>query len=89
MTTVHQVNIPLDDPSDAPWREKPYVAFCKGAVDEMLSITSHVWAGDQAVPLDDDLRDRILAANNELAQGGQRVLGVAFRPLDAAAGRGR
>jgi len=83
MTTVHQVNISLDDPSEVPWRAKPYVAFCKGAVDEMLSITSHVWAGDQAVPLDDDLRDRILTANNNLAQGGQRVLGVAFRPLGA------
>jgi Ca2+-transporting ATPase len=82
MTTVHQVNIPIDDPSVAPWRDSPFVAFCKGAVDEMLTITSHVWAGDQAVPLDDELQKRILSANNELAQGGQRVLGVAFRPLD-------
>jgi P-type Ca2+ transporter type 2C len=82
MTTVHQVNIPVDDPSDAPWRDAPYVAFCKGAVDEMLSITSHVWAGDQAVPLDDNLRGRILNSNNEMAENGQRVLGVAFRPLD-------
>jgi Ca2+-transporting ATPase len=83
MTTVHKVNIPVDDPSESPWRDKPYVAFCKGAVDEMLSITSHVWAGDQAVPLDNNLRDRILESNNTLAQGGQRVLGVAFRPLEA------
>ncbi len=82
MTTVHKVNISLDDPSDVPWRDKPYVAFCKGAVDEMLSITSHVWAGDQAVDLDNELRSRILAANNSLAQGGQRVLGMAFRPLE-------
>jgi P-type Ca2+ transporter type 2C len=82
MTTVHGVNIPVDDPSDAPWRDSPYVAFCKGAVDEMLTITSHVWSGDDAVPMDDDLHGRIVAANNELAQSGQRVLGVAFRPLD-------
>jgi len=81
MTTVHHMNIPRDDPSDAPWREKDYVAFCKGAVDEMLSITSQVWAGDHAVPLDDELRQRIVAANDQLAKGGQRVLGVAFRPL--------
>ena len=82
MTTVHKVNIPVDDPSDVPWRNNHYVAFCKGAVDEMLAITSQVWAGDQAVPLNDELRERILAANNGLAQDGQRVLGVAFRPLD-------
>ncbi len=88
MTTVHQVNIPLDDPSTAPWRDSAYVAFCKGAVDEMLTITSHVWAGDQAVSLDDDLRERILAANNDLAENGQRVLGVAFRPLTEVPAQG-
>ena len=82
MTTVHKVNVPVDDPSDAPWRDRSYVAFCKGAVDEMLSITAHVWSGDEAVPLNDELRKRILAANNQLAEDGQRVLGVAFRPLD-------
>ncbi len=82
MTTVHQVNIPIDAPSDAPWRDAPYVAFCKGAVDEMLSITAQVWAGDQAVPLGDELRERILSSNNEMAEDGQRVLGVAFRPLN-------
>jgi len=81
MTTLHVVNISVDDPSDVPWRHVPYVAFCKGAVDEMLSITESVWAGDEAVPLTDELCMRILAANNELAQNGQRVLGVAFRPI--------
>ena len=82
MTTVHEVNIPLDDPSDAPWCDSCYVAFCKGAVDELLAITSYVWAGDKAVPLDDDLRNRIVTANDDLAKGGQRVLGVAFRALE-------
>ncbi len=81
MTTVHQVNIPADDPTEAPWRESPYVAFCKGGVDEMLAITTQVWSGDQAVPLDEDLQNRIIAANNQLAEDGQRVLGVAFRPM--------
>ena len=82
MTTVHEINIPIDDPTEAPWRDNSFVAFCKGAVDEMLLITSHVWAGNAAVPLDDDLRNRIINANNQLAEDGQRVLGVAFRPLD-------
>ena len=82
MSTVHNVNIPQDDPSDAPWRDDSFVAFCKGAVDELLAITSNVWAGDKAIPLDDDLRNRIVSANNDLAKGGQRVLGVAFRTLE-------
>jgi Ca2+-transporting ATPase len=82
MTTVHEVNIPIDDPTEAPWRNSSYVAFCKGAVDEMLTITSHVWAGNEAVPMNRELRNRIVNANNQLAEDGQRVLGVAFRPLD-------
>ncbi len=82
MTTAHRMNIPRDQ-TDVPWEETPYVAFCKGAVDGLLEITSRVWAGDRAVPLSDDLRQRILDANAQLAQDGQRVLGVAFRPLPA------
>jgi Ca2+-transporting ATPase len=80
MTTVHRANVSPDQ-TDAPWRDAPYVAFCKGAVDGLLEITALVWAGDQVEPLVDDLRRRILAANDRLAQDGQRVLGVAFRPL--------
>jgi Ca2+-transporting ATPase len=80
MTTVHQTNVSPDE-TDAPWRDAPFVAFCKGAVDGLVEVSSHVWAGDRVVPLTDDLRERIMAANDRLAQGGQRVLGVAFRPL--------
>lgn len=81
MSTVHRVAITVDQ-TDAPWRDTPYVIFCKGAVDVMLDITAQVWSGDQAIPLDDNLRQRILNANQSLAGDGQRVLGVAFRPLE-------
>ncbi len=82
MTTIHRVNIPVDDPTDAPWRDSPYVAFCKGSVDGLLEISDRVWSGDEAVKLEADLCKRIQNANDELALDGQRVLGVAFRPLD-------
>ncbi len=82
MTTIHRVNIPVDDPTDAPWRDSPYVAFCKGSVDGLLEISERVWSGDEAVKLEADLCKRIQNANDELALDGQRVLGVAFRPLD-------
>ena len=80
MTTIHRVGVSPDQ-TDAPWRDAPFVAFCKGAVDGLLEITDQVWAGDRAMPLTDELRQRILAANDGLAQEGQRVLGVTFRPL--------
>jgi len=82
MTTVHQVNVPPEE-TDIPCQDTSFVAFTKGAVDGLLDMTSHVWTGDEAVPVTDDLRQRIEAANEGLANSGQRVLAVAFRRLSA------
>ena len=71
------------DLTDAPWRDAPYVAFSKGAVDGLLEITKEVWDWRQdCCPLMPELHERILAANDQLAANGQRILGVAFRPLE-------
>ena len=83
MTTVHQVSPEVDD-SAAPWHGSPFVAFSKGAVDSLLEVTESVWTGGELVPLDEKMKERILAANGRLAQQGQRVLGVAYRPLETA-----
>ncbi len=80
MTTIHRVDV-LPNQTDAPWWDAPYVAFGKGSVDGLLEIATQVWAGDMPVPLTDELRHRILAANDTLAEDGRRVLGVVFRPL--------
>lgn len=81
MTTIHKTS-PSSSHSVSPWGNAPYVAFCKGAVDSLLEISTHVWTGDQAVPVDSDgMRERINRANVEKAQNGQRVLGVAYRPV--------
>ncbi len=86
MTTVHRLPARPEQlpPSLQLLRALPssHVAFTKGAVDGLLSVTSHVWDGDEAVPLDDGWRRRIQAANDQLAENGMRVLGVALRPLD-------
>lgn len=81
MTTIHRVHSRVD-PADAPWGNSPFAAFTKGAVDGLLEISSHVWEGDKAVPLDAAMRERINQGNEQMAQRGERVLGVAFRPLD-------
>jgi P-type Ca2+ transporter type 2C len=82
MTTVHETAVTEED-STAPWVAANYVAFTKGAVDQLLDISNSVWLGDRSVPLDDDMRQRIETANREMAENGQRVLGVAFRPVEA------
>lgn len=81
MTTVHRMAVEPGE-TDVPWRDAPYVAFCKGAVDVLLDLSSRVWSGNEAIAMTDEHRRRIIASNNRLAQEGQRVLGVSFRPLD-------
>jgi P-type Ca2+ transporter type 2C len=87
MTTVHKLpadhaqlpaSLRLLQPLPA-----THIAFTKGAVDGLLAITNQVWDGEHAVPLDESWRQRIQAANDQLAQKGMRVLGVAMRPLDS------
>jgi Ca2+-transporting ATPase len=82
MTTIHRVKR-LEDSEVNPPSE--YIAFVKGAVDSLLDIADSLWAGetDTVIPLDDTVRERILAANSKYARQGQRVLGVAFKPLNS------
>ena len=81
MTTIHKVNVSSEE-SNVPWRDAPYVAFAKGAVDSLLQVCESVWTGGAFVPLDEPMHKRIIAANARLAEQGQRVLGMAFRPLE-------
>ncbi len=60
----------------------PYVAFTKGAVDSLLTVASYVWLSGQVTPLTPELRERIGDTNNQLAQDGLRVLGLAYRHLE-------
>ncbi|MEW5985451.1 MAG: cation-translocating P-type ATPase [Chloroflexota bacterium] len=80
MTTVHLVDEQFTEPY-TPWGDAPYVAFCKGAIDGLLELSPHIWLGHHAVPLDASLRERVSQANETMAKRGERVLGVAFRPL--------
>ncbi|MCU0723431.1 MAG: HAD-IC family P-type ATPase, partial [Planctomycetes bacterium] len=85
MSTLHRV----DDPG--PWAPdgaglKPgrTLVFAKGAVDSLIGACSEVWVAGARKPLDAGFRERVERANVGLAEEGMRVLGVAFRSLEAA-----
>jgi Ca2+-transporting ATPase len=61
--------------------EAPYLAITKGAVDGLIEISTLVWFDDHAEPLTEELRQRIVSANENMAYNGMRVLGVAFKPM--------
>jgi Ca2+-transporting ATPase len=98
MTTIHQVprqkitadtNLPnystkyLDHLKNGILDDFPYVAFVKGAIDSLINISSAIWVDEKAEPLNDSWRTKIVRLNEELAQEGMRVLGIAFRPLES------
>lgn len=74
MSTVHQIPNPQ---SQTPNR----VVYVKGAPKEVLSLCTHIWLDSQERPLDDGLRAQIIAANDDYAHSGLRVLAIAMRYL--------
>ena len=74
MTTIHQLEHPI--------MGAHRIAFVKGAPNEVLRLSDTVRLGGKTVPLTDELRQQITAANDAYAADGLRVLAVAVRPLD-------
>jgi Ca2+-transporting ATPase len=65
-----------------PTADTPYHALTKGAVDGLLEVCHQIWVEETIEPLEPFWRTRIEIANNEMAQKGMRVLGVAWRAWD-------
>ena len=90
MTTVHRPNPELVPDLLNPYQDsRPdffepghFLVITKGAVDSLLEVSDRAWTGGQTEPLSRSWRERILKANNELAQKGMRVLGLAFSQSD-------
>lgn len=70
MTTVHRT-------------EYGVVQYTKGAPDELLKKCVNYWKNGKALPLTDDVRAEILAANKAMADKALRVLCAAKRSHDA------
>ncbi|MDI6715682.1 MAG: cation-transporting P-type ATPase [Actinomycetota bacterium] len=56
-------------------------ACVKGAPKETLSLCSKIRLNEELAPLTDDLRDKIMKANDDFARRGLRVLAIAYRQL--------
>jgi Mg2+-importing ATPase len=61
--------------------DESHLLICKGAVDEMLSVCSHVRHGEQVEELRDELLKRIRQVTSDLNEEGLRVVAVAVREL--------
>jgi Ca2+-transporting ATPase len=77
MTTVHRAK------GSFRFECPPTVAFVKGAPDVILDLCTGVLENGRPVPLTPEKKGEILAANQDMARQALRVLGVAYRGLDA------
>jgi P-type Ca2+ transporter type 2C len=66
----------------------PLHVFVKGAPKEVLALCTRVQLNDVPRPLEEDLRQQIMAANDDYARGGLRVLAIAKREMIPDAGDG-
>jgi len=73
MSTIHHINNPASN--------EVQIAFVKGAPKEVLSFCTPVLRGGQEQLLNENLCRQIMAANDEYAGRGLRVLAVARRWL--------
>ncbi len=64
------------------------IAFVKGAPREVLHLCTQIRINGETLPLDQEIRTRILAANDGYARNALRVLALAYRILPTRTGAG-
>ncbi len=62
-------------------KSESYLMFTKGSPELTLARCTHIYISSHAVPLSDLQRRKIIAANEQMASQGLRVLGFAYKPL--------
>jgi Ca2+-transporting ATPase len=84
MTTLHGLTQPSSLAGLAPFlaltvEPTSFIAFSKGALGSILTVSNQIWVGERLEPLLPQWREEIIAAHNQWADSGLRVLGVACR----------
>jgi len=59
------------------------VLAMKGAPDNVLSISKHIYKDGEAVPITEEDKERIREINKKYSEKAMRVLAMAYRPLEA------
>lgn len=60
-------------------QQQNYLMFTKGSPELTLERCQSIIVGDRVQPLNQEMRDRILAENNNMASAGLRVLGFGYK----------
>lgn len=80
MTTIHEI---VSDESKSLFAKTRYISITKGAPDQLLDWATHETLPDGSQALSDERRKNWRDQIDQMAKNGLRVLGIAYRPLDA------
>ncbi len=84
MSTIHRMM--LIDEAFPEIAKGQSIAFVKGAPREVLQLCTHIRMHGEVIALDDQLRQRIVSANDDYARNALRVLALAYQELPPRAG---
>ncbi|RFZ79707.1 cation-transporting P-type ATPase [Lacrimispora amygdalina] len=73
MTTVHRLQKPIEGTR--------LIAYVKGAPKEIMKLSNTIRINGTVTPMEEEMRSRIMDANDNYARQGLRVLAVAYRLL--------
>lgn len=73
MTTIHQLEKPIDGTNR--------IAYTKGAPKEVMKLSEWIRINGEVQPMTEEMRNRIMEANDKYALDGLRVLAVSYRLL--------
>jgi P-type Ca2+ transporter type 2C len=83
MVTIHAIKDPHDEdisPIYGEGKKQWYAITIKGAVDEVIRLCNRYQTiEDKVSPMEESIRQEILAANDSMTQNALRVLGMAYR----------
>lgn len=86
MLTIHEIGEPSSEdisPFNDDSERKQYAIAIKGAPDIILTLcNSYQTMNDEPVALSEEMKAKILAANDEMTEEALRVLGVAYRVVN-------
>jgi P-type Mg2+ transporter len=60
---------------------KDHVLICKGAVEEVLKVCTHLKVDDKILPIDDSVHTRVADLQQKLNSDGLRVIAVAYKTI--------
>ncbi len=63
--------------------DSEYHVYTKGALDNLIKISSHVLSNGKSIPLTDEIKSKFLEISNDLSSDSLRILGLSYKEVSS------